>query len=298
MKTKILAALLALAVASEAGSAPARIVNISCLAGIRRSENAILGFTISGTQPRQLLMRAVGPGLRPFGISDFLADPRFELNGRLYDDWAPSQQPAELAAIGRVGAFPIATASVDAVALVPVQPGSATPIVRNIGRDFGRVLLEVYDAETNSAANSAITNLSIRKAVDSDTNNLVVGFVIEGDGEVGVLLRVAGPALRRLGLTGYLEDPNLVVHREGVQIYANDDFAVQANGADINAVSQRVGAFSFAPVDPKLDTGKDAAAFLTLTRGAYTLTVNPRAPVNEARFGEVLAELYLVPAAK
>lgn len=292
MKATLILAILFF-VCSAAIAQPARLVNLSCLAGVIGGRSVIVGFVITGTQPRQMLVRAIGPGLRDFGVTDTLADPRIDLGGIIYDDWYPSRSPAEVAAIGRTGAFALPSSSLDSVALITARPGSFTPLVKNIGRDFGRVLLEVYDADSNSATSPALVNIAVRNQVDSQGNSLVVGFVIAGDGETGILMRVLGPALNGLIGTNHLEDPDLVVHRNGQQIYYNDDFAMQANGANILTISESVGAFQIVR-DPKLHTGKDAAAFLRLPSGNYTITVKPRAPDRESRYGEVLAEIYVV----
>jgi hypothetical protein len=39
----------------------------------------IPGFVLSGTGTRTMLLRAVGPGLAPFGVGGVLTDPRFDL---------------------------------------------------------------------------------------------------------------------------------------------------------------------------------------------------------------------------
>ena len=39
------------------------------------------GFIITGSAPKQVLLRAIGPSLTHFGVPDVLADPVLELHG-------------------------------------------------------------------------------------------------------------------------------------------------------------------------------------------------------------------------
>ena len=49
---------------------------------VQTGENVgIGGFIISGTAPKHVLLRGIGPSLTRFGIPDPLADPVLELHG-------------------------------------------------------------------------------------------------------------------------------------------------------------------------------------------------------------------------
>jgi len=139
----------ALAELYEAGaSAGVEIVNLSARTQLAAGEVLIGGFSLTGGASRTVLIRAIGPGLAPFNVPGFLADPRIEIfhgsdliDGN--DNWAGNA--ILLDAGGSVGAFQIAdTGSKDAMALVTVPPGGYTVHVRSTDGSAGVVLLEVY----------------------------------------------------------------------------------------------------------------------------------------------------------
>ncbi len=103
---------------------------------------------IGGQGPRTLLIRAVGPGLAPFGVTDFLADPKLDIySGRTVvqsnDNWGGTA--ALTATFARVGAFGLTGTSRDSVVLVTLQPGAYSAQVSSVGGAEGSVLLEVYE---------------------------------------------------------------------------------------------------------------------------------------------------------
>ena len=63
------------------------------------------GFIITGTAPKRVLLRAIGPSLTHFGIVDVLADPVLELHGPagistiINNNWRDTQE-AEILATG------------------------------------------------------------------------------------------------------------------------------------------------------------------------------------------------------
>ncbi len=62
-------------------TAEARLVNLSALGLAGPGESAlVLGFVIGGSLPQRILIRAVGPGLAPFGVARTLMDPRIEVH--------------------------------------------------------------------------------------------------------------------------------------------------------------------------------------------------------------------------
>ena len=56
------------------------------------------GFIISGSAPKRVLLRAIGPSLTHFGVPDVLADPVLELHGQggfvtiINDNWRDTQE--------------------------------------------------------------------------------------------------------------------------------------------------------------------------------------------------------------
>ncbi|MBL9209712.1 MAG: immunoglobulin domain-containing protein [Opitutaceae bacterium] len=132
--------------------APARLVNVSTRGFVGTGANALVpGFVIGGAGPKRLLIRAVGPGLAPFGVNELLLDPQLAVIplGKsapvaANDNWGGT---AELiTAFASVGAFGLPSASSDAAVLVWLPPGAYTVTVSGVGATTGTALVEIYDA--------------------------------------------------------------------------------------------------------------------------------------------------------
>ncbi len=142
---------LAVGVREDALVATGALINLSTRAKLVRGDAVIAGFVIEG-RPRAVLVRAVGPSLRRFGIGSPHPDPWLALRrgGQTVagnDDWSNqpfSVQVAQIAA--RVGAFPLETAAFDAAIVAILEPGPYTVQVGSDRADvaIGDVLVEVY----------------------------------------------------------------------------------------------------------------------------------------------------------
>lgn len=92
-----------------------------------------------------MVIRAIGPSLKPFGIDNALADPTLELrdaNGSLLrgnENWKDSQQ-VEIQAVGLAPSSDLESAIV-----ASLPDGSYTAILRGNGNTAGVGLVEVYD---------------------------------------------------------------------------------------------------------------------------------------------------------
>ena len=141
---------------TEALTSAVRLANVSTLgfAGAA-AEGLTPGFVIGGTAPKQVLVRAVGPGLAPFGVTSALADPRLTITplGKSFliagnNDWGDDGQATVLlAATSAAGAFALAPGSKDAALVVRLPPGGYTVQVTSADRTTGLVLVEVYDLD-------------------------------------------------------------------------------------------------------------------------------------------------------
>ncbi len=123
-----------------------RLVNLSVLKHIGPGLSA--GFVISGSTPRQVLIRAIGPALAAFGVGDVLVDPQLALfagTSRIggNDNWGGTA--ALTAAFARVGAFALPPDSKDAAIVATLQAGSYTVEVSGVGGTTGTALVEVYE---------------------------------------------------------------------------------------------------------------------------------------------------------
>ncbi len=128
-----------------------RLINLSVRTQVGTGENIlIVGFVVEGNAPKQILLRAVGPGLAQFGVGGVLADPRLSLFSsgvstatQVNDNWGGSA--ALSAAFTATGAFGLASVSKDAALLVTLQPGAYTAQVSGVGDTTGVALVEVYE---------------------------------------------------------------------------------------------------------------------------------------------------------
>jgi hypothetical protein len=210
------------------------------------------GFIITGTAPKHVLIRAIGPSL---GVSGGLADPVLELHGPagfvtiINDNWRdatvlpPIPPPSDL------------ESAID----VTLNPGAYTAIVRGKSNTSGLALVEVYDLD--QAAASKLGNISTRAFVSTGANIMIAGFILGGNsGNDNVILRGIGPSLTQFGVPNALANPTLELRdSNGTLIRAND------NWQDDTAQAALITAAGLAPTNT-LESGIAA----TLPPGQYT----------------------------
>ena len=86
---------------------PAQALNISTRLRVETGDKVMIGgFIVTGTEPKKVAIRGIGPSLGNSGLSDVLADPTLELHGGgalvlQNDNWQDNPaQAAELTALG------------------------------------------------------------------------------------------------------------------------------------------------------------------------------------------------------
>jgi acetyl esterase/lipase len=126
----------------------ARVSNISTRGMVGTEADVIIGgFIVGGTQPTEVIARALGPSLSPLGVADALQDPvlqLFDSNGSLLatnDNWRSSQEQA----IIQTSIPP--TDDREAAIVATLAPGQYTAIVSGAGASTGVGQVEVYDLE-------------------------------------------------------------------------------------------------------------------------------------------------------
>ncbi|MBI5688898.1 MAG: immunoglobulin domain-containing protein [Verrucomicrobia bacterium] len=137
----------------EGLAAAVRLVNVSTSGFVGTGDQALVpGFVIGGTAPKQLLIRAVGPGLAQFGVSETLPDPQLsvvplgkDFTVAANDNWGGSATLQ--AAFASAGAFALPSGSNDAAVLLRLPPGGYTVVVSGAGGQTGTALVEVYDLD-------------------------------------------------------------------------------------------------------------------------------------------------------
>jgi hypothetical protein len=118
---------------------------------VAKDHPMILGFAIAGDETREVLVRAIGPSLRNFGVYAPLQEPVIEIynvqgkkigEGRNNDGNA---LPVGGVTIHQAsGAFPVRAGTNDQFALLKLKPGNYTAVISAKDTFSGEVLGEVY----------------------------------------------------------------------------------------------------------------------------------------------------------
>jgi hypothetical protein len=268
-----------------------RLANISTRGRTGLGDDVMIaGFILSGTAPRQILIRAVGPTLGSLGVNGALPQSHLELyrgSTRIAegDDWGQQPNAALIAAAAsRIGAFDLSGSSHDAALLVTLDPGVYTAQVRGATGATGVALVEVYDAGTALPGSDVpkLANISTRGRVGTGDEILIAGIIVGGNTPKRLLVRAIGPTLESFGVTGVLADPELTIFDGNKPINSNDDWA---GNAEIASVADSIGAF------PLPAGSKDAVLMITLAPGVYTAQVRGKGNTT----GNALVEVYEIP---
>ncbi len=128
------------------------VLNLSMRGTAEGDDNPLVaGFVVTGSEPKRLLIRAVGPTIGDYGVEGVLENPRLvfrRLNEMVAenDDWADApNKDAIVEASAYVGAFELAEGTRDSVLLVTVEPGLYSASVFGEGGASGAALVEVYE---------------------------------------------------------------------------------------------------------------------------------------------------------
>ena len=239
------------------GVAATGFLNISTRMSVGTGDNALIGgFIVTGTVPKKVILRAIGPSLAP--LPGRLADPTLELRdgaGALIlsnDNWMDSQAQE----IIDTGIPP--SSNLEAAIVATLAPGSYTAIMRGAGNTTGIGVVEVYDLALNVPARLA--NISSRGFIQTGDDVMIGGF-ITGNQATPLIVRAIGPSLTQLGVANAQADPTLELHdSSGALIAFNNDWRDTAEIA--------IAATGIPPSD-----NKESAILATLAPGNYTAIV-------------------------
>ncbi len=145
-------------------SGSSRLINLSTRAVVGTGSGILItGVVVApGSGNRQLLVRAAGPALTNFGLTDTLSDPTISvLNSAnvavaTNDNWGSVSAAAINAAAARAGAFAFAQGSRDASLIADLEPGSYSVQVSGVNNATGLALVELYDLTTEQRPTVAI----------------------------------------------------------------------------------------------------------------------------------------------
>ena len=133
------------------------------------------GFIVSGGAPKYVLIRAIGPSLTRFGVTDPLLDPVLELHGGpgFTTSGNSNARDTQEDEIQNTGLPP--TNDFESAIAATLTPGAYTAIVRGNGNTSGVALVEVYDLNQPVGK---LVNLSTRAFV-STVDVVLAGFILE-----------------------------------------------------------------------------------------------------------------------
>ncbi|MDQ6625158.1 MAG: hypothetical protein M3Y69_03310, partial [Verrucomicrobiota bacterium] len=230
---------------------PSQLANISTRMRVLTGDNALIGgFILTGTDPRKVIIRGLGPSLPVAGA---LADPTLELHQgdatiATNNNWRDTQQ-TEI----QQSTIP-PSKDLESAIVRTLAPGAYTAILRGQGNTTGVGLVEVYDLSSGTA--SKLANISTRGFVDTGDNAMIGGLIIGNGSGAKVIIRGLGPSLP---VGGALQDPTLELHdSNGATIAANDNWQTDSGAAEIQADK----------VNPT--NARESALLRTLAAGNYT----------------------------
>jgi hypothetical protein len=269
--------------------------NISTRAFVQTGDNVMIGgFIVQGSEPKRVIIRAIGPELTHYGVPNALANPTLELHdsaGVLIatnDSWLhtiiggiiTSDQVRDIRSSGHAPRD-----ARESAIIAELSPGNYTAIVSGVNNVTGVALVEVYDLSTNTA--SILGNISTRSFVQTGDNIMIGGFIVQGTGAKRVIIRAIGPELGAppYSIPNALDNPTLELHNgRGVLIASNDNWRHTIIGGIITSdQTQAIRTSSYAPGD-----GRESAIIAELPAGNYTAIVRG---VNDTT-GVALVEVY------
>ena len=150
---------------NDAVLAPTFMLNISTRLQVGTDDNVLIGgFILLGTEPKRVLIRAIGPSLGAAGVSGALADPTLELHDSTgavvgqNDNWRTTQTGGviageQFAQIYTTGIPP--TNNAESAIIATLDPGAYTAILAGANSSTGIGLVEVYDLGPANASGEA-----------------------------------------------------------------------------------------------------------------------------------------------
>jgi hypothetical protein len=270
---------------------PATLRNISTRLQVGTGDRvAIAGFIVQGSSPKRVLIRAEGPSLLNFGISNVLLNPRLELHKdntiiAMNDDWLNTQIGGVITGnqVGEIFASGLAPGSpIESVLIATLSPGNYTAVVQDVNGGTGVGLVEVYDLSPTSE--SLLANLSTRGFVQTGDNVMIGGFIVVSQ-RTRVIIRAIGPSLTQFGVPAALANPTLELHDHTQAVIGRNDNwqTTQVGGIITSDQVTEIQNSHLAPTNPA-----ESAIIATLPTGSYTAIVRG---VNSTT-GNALVEVY------
>ena len=257
------------------------LLNISTRMRVQTGDNAMIGgFIITGTEPKTVIVRGIGPSL---AVPGALADPVIEVHGSsgellaTNDNWNDALTRQQIIDSGLAP-----TNDLESALWGIINPGAYTVILSGKNGGTGVGLVEVYDLDRT--VDSELANISTRGFVDTGDNVMIGGFIVGGGSPLGtarVIVRALGPSIP---VAGALGDPTLELHDEsGTTIASNDNWKTRPDGSSQQAEIEAT------TIPPTNDL--ESALVRTLPPGNYTAIVRGK----NSTTGIGLVEAYHLP---
>jgi hypothetical protein len=258
---------------TDNGSTNGVLGNISTRLPVGTGDNILIaGFQVAGNTTKQLVVRALGPSLAQFGLTNVLPDTTLELHDSTgaviatNDDWQDASNAQSIPAALRP------SSGLESALLVTLNRGAYTAVLRGYHNSTGIGLVEVYDT---SGGSTQLGNISTRGYVQTGDNVMIAGLVVQSHSKA-VVVRALGPTLTGYGVSSALPDPTLSLYDgNGALLVFNDDWK-----DDQQSVISGTG------VAPPNDL--ESAIAGTLAPGSYTAVVRGY----ENATGNALVEVY------
>ena len=161
----------------------------------------IEGFIVQGPagSAKKIIVRAIGPSLAPFGITDALANPTLEVHDATgatiatNDDWQTTQVGGLITGdqSAAISASQLAPSNgLESAIIADLAPGSYTAVVRGLGNTVGTGVVDAYDLSAASPAKLA--NIATRGLIQPGDKLMIAGFIVQ-TAPVKAVIRAIGP---------------------------------------------------------------------------------------------------------
>jgi hypothetical protein len=273
-----------------------QLTNISTRASVETGDNVVIGgFIVQGSGTDRVIIRALGPELTQYGVSNALHNPTLELHDgsgafiASNDNWVMTiiggiitqSQVRDIMASGYAP-----TNGLESAIIADLPPGNYTAIVRGVNDTTGVGLIEVYDLnDPGIVPSSFLRNISSRSVVLTGDDVMIGGFIVQGSGTKRVIVRAIGPELSQHGVPFPLPDPTLELHdASGAVIASNDNWQTTVLGGIITKDQvMDIQGSGYAPTQ-----ASESAIIADLAPGRYTAIVRGK----NITVGVALVEVY------
>jgi spore coat protein A len=195
-------------------TSPSLLSNIGTRGFVGTADNVMIGGFIVVSQATRLVIRALGPSLSQFGVSDTLSNPQLEVHDATSviarnDDWQRTQPGGVIVAnqVEEIENSQLAPPNrAESAVIATLQPGSYTAIVRGAKSTSGNALVEIYALPpAPSAFSTVLPILPVLEPTSSDTTTDYYDITVK----VGTKEIIPGKVTTIWGFNGVYPGPTI-----------------------------------------------------------------------------------------